>query len=95
MFCGQLPKLHGKVEGIVYINISISCSSCKKYACFALRHCDDVDGNGLATCTSTITWDTMPPKNVTRRKIGVDTLVSFCDGGREWLLKNVCFNVTS
>ena len=59
MFCGQLPKLRGNIEGVVYINISINCNSCKKYACFALHHCDDARCDGLAICMSTITYRTL------------------------------------
>ena len=58
MFGGQLPKSYENVEGVVYITISISCSS-HKYACFALRHCNDAGCDGLATCMSTITHRTL------------------------------------
>ena len=58
MFWGQLPKLHGNVEGVVYITISIICGSRKQYACSALRRYDDADFDGIATCTSTITYRT-------------------------------------
>ena len=55
VFCIQLPTLHRNVVCVVYLTISISCSSGKLYACFALRHCDDAGCDGLATCTSTLT----------------------------------------
>ena len=61
VFCGQLPKLHGNVEGVVYIAISIKVAVPVNHepALRDLRHCDDGSFDGLATCTPTITHRTL------------------------------------
>ena len=56
MFYGQLPKVHGNIGSVVYINISTSCSSVKKMC--ALR-CGGAGCDGHTTCTSMITHRTL------------------------------------